>query len=194
MIYEVDEALTKLLRRLVTIDDALDIAMDAPTRDWSARRNAPTLNVFLYDIREDLQRRTRDRIDERDQSGRIVARRAAPRHFVLSYLITAWAARPQDEHRLLSVTLAGLLARESFAADDLPMGLRELGLTVPVTVALPPEDRSFADFWSALGGELRPSLDVRVTAPILPGSAEPAGPPVRTVVPGLRPRVARRSA
>ena len=36
-----------------------------------------------------------------------------------------------------------------------------------MTVALPPpEDRSFADVWSALGGELKPSLDVVVSAPV----------------------------
>jgi hypothetical protein len=29
----------------------------------------------------------------------------------------------------------------------------------------PPEDRSFADVWSALGGELKPSLDLVVCAP-----------------------------
>ncbi len=43
--------------------------------------------------------------------------------------------------------------------------LAELALPVPMTVALPPpEDRSFADVWSALGGGLKPSLDVVVSA------------------------------
>jgi hypothetical protein len=56
VIHEVDEA----LRRLVG-DDALrgtdvEVAFAAPTKDWSARRNAPTVNVYLYDIREDLRR------------------------------------------------------------------------------------------------------------------------------------------
>ena len=39
-----------------------------------------------------------------------------------------------------------------------------------MTVALPPpEDRSFADVWSALGGELKPSLDLVVSAPVETG-------------------------
>jgi len=47
-------------------------------------------------------------------------------------------------------------------------------------VALPPpEDRAFADVWSALGGELKPSLDVVVIAPVDTGVLFPAGPPVR---------------
>jgi hypothetical protein len=50
-------------------------------------------------------------------------------------------------------------------------------LPVPLTLALPPpEDRSFADVWSALGGELKPSLDIVVSAPTWTGRAYPAAP------------------
>jgi hypothetical protein len=49
-----------------------------------------------------------------------------------------------------------------------------------MTVALPPpEDRAFADVWTALGGELKPSLDVVVSAPIHSGRVYPAGPPAK---------------
>jgi hypothetical protein len=49
-----------------------------------------------------------------------------------------------------------------------------------MTIALPPpEDRAFADVWTALGGELKPSLDVVVSTPLLSGQATPAGPPAR---------------
>ena len=52
---------------------------------------------------------------------------------------------------------------------------------MPVTVALPPpEDRAFADVWSALGGELKPSIDVVVSAPIDTGQQFELGPPVTT--------------
>jgi hypothetical protein len=51
---------------------------------------------------------------------------------------------------------------------------------VPMTIALPPpEDRSFADVWTALGGELKPSLDLVVTAPLSSGTTLPTGPPVQ---------------
>ncbi len=52
---------------------------------------------------------------------------------------------------------------------------------VPLTVGLPPpEDRAFADVWSALGGELKPSLDVVVVVPVDTGQVRPVGPPVLT--------------
>jgi hypothetical protein len=43
----------------------------------------------------------------------------------------------------------------------------------------PSEDRSLADVWSALGGELKPSLDVQVTVPVPSGQRVEAGPLVR---------------
>jgi hypothetical protein len=48
-----------------------------------------------------------------------------------------------------------------------------------MTVAAPPaESRSLADLWSALGGELKPSLDLVVIAPFLVSPEYPVGPPV----------------
>ena len=57
--------------------------------------------------------------------------------------------------------------------------LTELGLPIPITIALPPpEDRAFADVWSALGGELKPSIDLVVIAPLDTGQRFQTGPPV----------------
>ncbi|WP_034592526.1 DUF4255 domain-containing protein [Hamadaea tsunoensis] len=188
MIFEVDEALTALLRREAMMDDAIEIVLDAPTREWSSRRNAPTLNVYLYDIREDLRRRAQGRVGEYDKSGRVVSQHVLPRYFVLSYLLSAWTTRPEDEHRLLSAALSCLLSHDAIPVDLLTGSLAEAALSVPITVALPPpEDRSFADVWSALGGELHPSLDVRIVAPVQPGIRFPAGPPVQEVVVRINP-------
>jgi hypothetical protein len=180
MIHEVDEALRQLVRGEALAGSDVEVVFDAPTKEWAARRNAPTVNLYLYDIREDLRRRERGLINEYDDDGLITARHMPPRHIKLSYLITAWTQRPEDEHRLLSSLLFCLLGYESIPAGLLRGSLAELELPVPMTVALPPpEDRAFADVWSALGGELKPSLDVVVSAPVDAGKRHPAGPPVR---------------
>jgi hypothetical protein len=109
----------------------------------------------------------------------VVGRRLPPRYFRLSYLITAWTQRPEDEHRLLSDILLCFLRHDAIPADLLEGRLAELALPVAITVGLPPpEDRGFADVWSALGGELKPSLDVVIVAPVDTGQRRPAGPPV----------------
>lgn len=185
MIEDVDTAVRNLIRRRVVQDQGVEVVFDAPTRDWAARRNAPTVNVFLYDIREDLRRREGGRCSEYDPAGRVTARRPAPRYFRLSYLVTAWTQRPEDEHRLLSELLACFLQHDVVPSELLEPRLREPGLPVSLTVGLPPsEGRAFADVWSALGGELKPSLDVVVVAPVDTGQREPAGPPV-TVPPTI---------
>ena len=183
MIHEVDEALRSLVRSGPLAQD-VEVAFDAPTREWAARRNAPTVNLYLYDIREDLRRRQRGTVDQRDEHRVVVARRPPARHIKLSYLVTAWTQRPEDEHRLLAELLAALLAHEALPAGVLGPELTAPGFPVPFTVALPPpEDRSFADVWTALGGELKPSLDVVVTAPLVAVDAAPTQrPPEEGVV------------
>jgi len=201
VIQEVDAALLGLIEREAAGTRDVEVVFDAPTKDWAGRRNAPTIDVYLYDIREDLRRRERGLLNEYDE-GRVAARHLPPRFFKLSYLVTAWTQRPEDEHRLLSSLLSCFLRHEALPEDLLTGPLAELGISVPLTIALPPpEDRSFADVWSALGGELKPSLDVVVSAPTWTGRVYPAAPhvvaPPRLSVGGVDdwpPREVARSA
>jgi hypothetical protein len=95
----------------------------------------------------------------------------------MSYLVTAWTQRPEDEHQLLAALLRCFLRHDAMPDDLVAGSLADTGLEVPITVGLPPpEDRAFADVWSALGGELKPSLDVVVIAPVDTGLVYPAAP------------------
>jgi hypothetical protein len=107
-----------------------------------------------------------------------VARRSPPRWFELTYLVTAWATRPQDEHRLLSQVLATLVSTDTLPARLLTGTLAELGLTVGLDTAGTGSDAPAAsDVWSAMGGELKASLSLQVRAP-LAGITKAAAPPV----------------
>jgi Pvc16 N-terminal domain len=179
VISEVDSALRTLVEREAIGRGDVEVVFDAPTREWAGRRNSPTIDVYLYDIREDMRRRERGLLNEYDDRVRVIARHLPPRHFKLSYLVTAWTQRPEDEHRLLSALLSCFLRFDALPEDTLTGSLAELALPVPVTVALPPpEDRAFADVWSALGGELKPSIDLVVSAPVDTGQRYETGPPV----------------
>jgi hypothetical protein len=180
MISQIDEALRSLVRAEALDGSDVDVVFDAPTKEWASRRNAPTVNLYLYDIREDMRRRERGWSEDRGPDGYVTTRRPAPRHFKMSYLVTAWTQRPEDEHRLLASLLRCFLRHDALPDDLVAGALAETGLEVPITVGLPPpEDRAFADVWSALGGELKPSLDIVVIAPIDTGVTYPAGAPVR---------------
>ncbi|HET9442918.1 MAG TPA: DUF4255 domain-containing protein [Acidimicrobiales bacterium] len=167
MIHEIDETLRSIVRRDVINGSDIEVVFDAPTKDWSARRNTPTIDIYLYDIREDLKRRQSGVFDVKDETGRITGRRPPPRVFKLSYLVTAWTQRAEDEHRLLSAMLACFLRNDRVPVEWLTGSLRDNGWPLDLTIALPPpEDRALSDVWSALGGELKPSLDLVIITPI----------------------------
>lgn len=178
MIHEVDEALRALLAEHGLQDGGVELVFDAPTKEWAARRNAPTLSVFLHGIREEVARRQTGTTEEHAEDGTVVGRRTPPRWFELAYLVTAWTNRPQDEHRLLSEALRCLISADALPHRHLTGTLAELGLTVSLDTA-GQSDRgpSVSDVWSALGGELKPSIDLRVLAP-LSGERTASGPPV----------------
>jgi hypothetical protein len=179
MISVVDDALREIVRSEAVSGPDVEVLFDAPTKDWAARRNSPTVNIYLYDIREDLRRREHGLSEERGPEGIVISRRPAPRYFKLSYLVTAWVQRPEDEHRLLDALLRAFLKYDALPESLVTGPLAEPRLQVPLMVGLPPpEDRAFADVWSALGGELKPSLDVVVVAPVDTGLVFPVGPPV----------------
>ena len=70
---DLDEALRTLLKRELERHgfEGVEIAFDAPATDWSAKLTNPTVNLFLYDLREnvaasrgDHARRARQRRDD----------------------------------------------------------------------------------------------------------------------------------
>jgi hypothetical protein len=177
MINDVDESLRTLVQRDVVNGAGVEISFEAPNTEWAARRNAPTLNLYLYEIREDLERRRVQFEEIRNDEGLVVARVMPPRKFKLSYLVTAWTQRPEDEHRLLSGMLGCFVRFDALPSDVLQGVLADQPDPIRCTIGLPlPPERAISDVWSALGGELKPSLDLVITAPFVTGRQTQVGP------------------
>src|SRR5512134_308660 len=108
MFQDVDETLRAVLVADVPIKrNEVDLSFDRPTRDWSSRLTRPTLNAFLYDIKERLDLKDEVDIITRDGNGRAVRQRP-PRRLDLIYLLSAWTTEPDDEHRILARVLASM--------------------------------------------------------------------------------------
>ena len=169
MIDDVDAALRSLLSP-VTKGKGPTLSFEAPTKDWAARRTAPTLDVYLFDIKEDLDLRRVAREPVRtgtSEDRRTTSHRVPPRFYRLDYLLTAWTNTPEDEHRVLSAALRILVLVDVVPAEHLTGALADQPYAVRLDVAQPmSEERSLADLWTALGGELKPSLELVVTAPV----------------------------
>ena len=178
MIQDVDDALRKLVLEAVN-GSGVEASFEAPTKEWAAKRNAPTVSLYLYDVREDLDRRQVEYEEVRNDEGRVVERRPPARRFKLSYLVSVWTQRPEDEHRLLSTMLVCFLQHETVPAELLPDLTNGNGHQAFVSIGLPPPGtQKLSDIWSALGGELKPSLDLVVSAPFDTARVFAAGPPV----------------
>ena len=116
----------------------------------------------------------------RTDSGLVESWQPPPRRYKLAYMVTAWTQRPEDEHRILSGLLSCFLRHEQLAPEQLAGELGKQPLPLYVTIALPlSSDRSIADVWSALGGELKPSLDLVVSTPFVDVRTTSAAAPVR---------------
>jgi len=77
-------------------------------------------------FREDVEQREIMWEDVRGADGMIVERRPPPRRFKLSYLVTAWTQRPEDEHRLLSGLLTCFLRNQTMPADVMTGSLADV--------------------------------------------------------------------
>lgn len=179
MIHEVDEAIRTLIERDAVNGGEVEVSFEVPSKEWAAKRNQPTVNAYLFDVREELDRRRVELQQVRDDDGRVTGRKRPPRFFRLSYLLTAWTQRPEDEHRLLSAVLHAFLSHEQLPEDILPAELDDLGAPLHVTIGEPPPaERSIGELWTALGGELKPSVELRIITPFDLARELPAGPPV----------------
>jgi hypothetical protein len=168
MIDDLDEALRQLfIRELPVRNNEIDIAFDLPKREWSARLNRPTLNVFLHDVKENVEMR---HVQARYQdNGRSVAsRQQPPLRMDMHYMVTAWATEPEDEHRLLSRALMALYRTSYLPEDILPEGLRDQGTPIYLKVAQYDSILRPSDIWTVLDNELRPAISCMVTLAINP--------------------------
>ena len=179
MIHDLDASMRNLFERDIVNGSGVDLDFEAPTKEWSGKLSKPTINVFLYDIREDLSRREVMFEEVRDDVGKVIERKQPPRQFRIAYLVTAWTKRPEDEHRLLSSVLGCFVQNERLPPEILAGSLAGSPRPVITQVAMAiDEDRMYSNVWSALGGELKPAINVVCIAPFDVSRSLPFGPPV----------------
>ena len=107
MINDVDDTLKELLATKTPLDPgAIEITFERPDKQWSAGVSKPTVNLFLYDVRENHELRDQQRFVTRN--GDAGAETPPPVRVDLTYVITAWTSEVSDEHQLLGRILTTL--------------------------------------------------------------------------------------
>jgi hypothetical protein len=176
VLHLLDETIETFLRDEVPLPARqVEISFSAPDEEWGAKVTGPTVNVFLWDIRENWSERFvgSELVEENGRK----YRRSPPPRVDCRYLVTAWANEVSDEHQLLGGLLVLFLSHPEIPAVHLRGPLGKMRPLPTLTVASPRETNS-ADFWSALGGKLKAGLDLVVTIAVDAVMLRAAGPDV----------------
>jgi hypothetical protein len=182
MLADLDEALRTLLKRDLARHgfNGVEVLFDAPDKEWSAGLSSPAVNLFLYNVREARELRPIEWELRHDANGRSGELRP-PLVVDASYAVTAWTRAVEDEHRLLSQVLAILYAYGELPGEILAGTLANGSQPFPLNTRVARErqdDKS--DFWTAVGGQFKASLDFVVTVSCPSGTLLERGPEVRT--------------
>jgi hypothetical protein len=181
MFDDLDASLTQLLNdaplaELPQLRNA-DISFVTPENAFAPAQ--PTVDLFLYAVRENRELRDPRPVVERN--GDRFTSRPAPLRADCSYVVTTWvagppgAARVAAEHQLLGQALAWL-SRFGTVPDRYlqgQLGLPERLYPPPALVAQLDPNQNSGDFWVAMGIPPRPAFELTVTIELDLG--EPVG-------------------
>jgi hypothetical protein len=175
MIDDLDRTLEELLRRELSpaLVEQVAISFAAPDSEFPpASVTLPAIDMFLYDIRENLELRSTGWIVDRHDNGTATKFRS-PVRVDCSYLITAWSSessttRALDEHRLLSEVMKVLVRHRTIPEVLLQGSLRGQEPQLPAVTLQPGRLQSLGEFWQALGGKPKASLNYTVTIGLVP--------------------------
>jgi len=171
VITEVDEALCMLLGR--SLPEGTMVRLDPPKPTWETERASNAIDLFLFGLHDDPSGRESGFADERDEDGKVAARREPNRRCSLSYLVTARAPKVNEEHLLLGVALRTMLFTDSLPAECMPDALAAAGAPVFIKIA----GTDPGSLWTNLGMPARASFAVTVSAPFLPEADTEIAPP-----------------
>lgn len=186
MFNDLDSTLAKLLNdapqaELPDLRNA-DISFQTPDSGFAPAQD--TVDLFLYEVKENRELRDPTPVDERVGNGFV--RRPPPLRVDCSYIATTWgagaagAARVAAEHQLLGQALIWLSR-----FPDIPQQYLQGVLTspqrfypLPTMVAQADPNQHAGDFWTAMGIAPRPAFYLVVTTELPLGA--PAEQPLVT--------------
>jgi hypothetical protein len=173
MIDSLDQSLSRLLQEKVPLPPGSDVGFDPPSRDWADSRHQLTVNLYLYDVRENHEFRTPIWTDRALPDGTVTRVRPNAR-IDLSYLVTTWSAGSSrdvlEEHRLLGDVLRTLLRFPTLPAEVLQGEMVGQEPPLPAITAQPDGPANPADVWLALDNRLTPALVLVVTISVPPSA------------------------
>lgn len=163
MLQDLDETIRQILVKKGKLNGGdIDISFDQPTGEWAGALTRPTINAYLYDIRENVELRTRAWTVERE--GNKSRRHQDPMRIDLSYIVTVWTRNIEDEHRLLWRVLRTLAMQGTIPISETIGELTSQPYPLRTKVALQSEAiHNLPDLWGVMENQLRPAINYAIT-------------------------------
>ncbi len=160
--------LDTLLERLIYTNGKIprgdvDVAFDQPNRDWSARVSRPTLNLWAFDLRENVKLRPNPRQINPGNDNHVNITNP-PMRFDISYWVSSWARKIEDEHQLLWRGLAALRKVPFIRPRDAEGVLKYSTIDIPLRVGdMTAQQFNVSDLWGVLDNSMRLGFMLVVT-------------------------------
>ncbi|WP_211826829.1 DUF4255 domain-containing protein [Kistimonas asteriae] len=156
-------------------DESVQVSFEVPDKEFvSSLPEVPVLNIYLYSLQENLERRYGEAFPvmavSEDRSQKTIGRQ--PRLVDLNYMISAWSMGLQEralvEQYLLSRVVQGLGRHQTMPIELLQEQSYDPGPSGVVMKMLLDQDskRTQGEFWNALGAHPKPVLNLELTVPV----------------------------
>jgi hypothetical protein len=175
MLKDLDETLVELLKQKYPTDDIknsqIDIVFNRPDKDWEGKVTRLTINLFLYDIRENLQLRGNERYLTRN--GTTGTETYAATRMDFTYLISVWSKASstveiEEEHEVLGKVLTTLLSYPILPPEVLQGEIAGQSQPPRAWIAQPEDTPKTWEFWGSNEWRLKAGISYRVTLHIEP--------------------------
>ncbi len=155
MLHALDETLENLLNKEFPKEILNDLKVSFETPYKGAITEKPAINLFLYDVQENLDLRNKNWTVERRNNNPKAVKKRLPARVDCSYLITVWSEKDNStiEHELLGEVMKILLRHSTIPEAYLSDELKGQELPLRLVSLRPSSLQSFGEFWQAMGGK-----------------------------------------
>jgi hypothetical protein len=175
VIVETDQALAAAIKANVLGGAPIGVAFEPPARPWIQALKAPTVNLFLFDLRENVARREAAYEEIRDDDGRVIGHKPPMQRWDLHYTVTVFAPQVLVEHKILSAVLRYFASLDVLPTEVLPPLLAETGYPILVATGAGPKRGMFLNY----AGDMKAGFEMAITVPVPPMPPLPPAPPVQ---------------
>lgn len=157
MIQDLDKTIEKIIYERGRLSRSeIDISFEQPNGDWSSRINRPTINCWAFDLRENVNLRNIGMKADANLDTKRATIAFNQMRLDLTYLVTAWARKVEDEHQLLWRALGALAQVKQFDPDSGEGSVKDQPYKISILSAnLPNSITSLSDLWSVLNNQMR---------------------------------------